>query len=169
MAMTTSSDMEGSWRIALSLCLIFCFSMASLQEKGVSGVEKDVLASGRNACYKVIWIPCTTLFFFDLCDLQFFLPLRRLPPSPIINFMVSFIDQFLLSKFPVALTFAWASLGFIRVWSLKLQERERVHLLLGLGGRLFLWVSCFFLEFSALGGFTISCSKDRDDSLWTSP
>jgi hypothetical protein len=30
----------------------FCFSMASLQEKGVSGVEKDVLASGRNACYK---------------------------------------------------------------------------------------------------------------------
>jgi hypothetical protein len=89
--------------------------MASLQEKGVSGVEKDVLASGRNACYKVIWIPYTTLFCFDLCDLQFFLPLRRLPPSPIINFMVSFIDQFLLSKFPVALSFAWASLGFIRV------------------------------------------------------
>ncbi|CAK9859763.1 unnamed protein product [Sphagnum jensenii] len=26
--------------------------MASLQEKGVSGVERDVLASGRNACYK---------------------------------------------------------------------------------------------------------------------
>ncbi len=123
MAMTTSSDMEGSWRIALSLCLSFCFSMASLQEKGVSGVEKDVLASGRNACYKVIWIPYTTLFFY------LFVWSAILPSSPTSTTITNhqFHGQFYWPIFAFKISSSsFICLGIIRVHKgLKLEATRK--------------------------------------------